>query len=108
MLREVKTNPYLVLRAFITESKHRFGLRGTDVEFYKLTELPIADRYSTGSTITKSYLEDAFLEVTLQKETTEVIQSEEETPKKEEEPKKKVSLKEIDERLMTIDDFLDF
>lgn len=108
VLREVKTNPYLVLRAFITESKHRFGLRGTDVEFYKLTELPIADRYSTGSTITKSYLEDAFLEVTLQKETTEVIQSEEETPKKEEEPKKKVSLKEIDERLMTIDDFLDF
>lgn len=108
VLREVKTNPYLVLRAFITESKHRFGLKGTDVEFYKLTELPIADRYSTGSTITKSYLEDAFLEVTLQKETTEVIQSEEETPKKEEEPKKKVSLKEIDERLMTIDDFLDF
>lgn len=108
VLREVKTNPYLVLRAFITESKHRFGLKGTDVEFYKLTELPIADRYSTGSTITKSYLEDAFLEVTLQKEATEVIQSEEETPKKEEEPKKKVSLKEIDERLMTIDDFLDF
>ena len=108
VLREVKTNPYLVLRAFITESKHRFGFKGTDVEFYKLTELPIADRYSTGSTITKSYLEDAFLEVTLQKETTEVIQSEEETPKKEEEPKKKVSLKEIDERLMTIDDFLDF
>ena len=108
VLREVKTNPYLVLRAFITESKHRFGLKGTDVEFYKLTELPIADRYSTGSTLTKSYLEDAFLEVTLQKETTEVIQSEEETPKKEEEPKKKVSLKEIDERLMTIDDFLDF
>ena len=108
VLREVKTNPYLLLRAFITESKHRFGLRGTDVEFYKLTELPIADRYSTGSTITKSYLEDAFLEVTLQKEATEVIQSEEETPKKEEEPKKKVSLKEIDERLMTIDDFLDF
>ena len=108
VLREVKTNPYLVLRAFITESKHRFGLRGTDVEFYKLTELPIADRYSTGSTITKSYLEDAFLEATLQKEATEVIQSEEETPKKEEEPKKKVSLKEIDERLMTIDDFLDF
>ena len=108
VLREVKTNPYLVLRAFITESKHRFGLKGTDVEFYKLTELPIADRYSTGSTITKSYLEDAFLEATLQKEATEVIQSEEETPKKEEEPKKKVSLKEIDERLMTIDDFLDF
>ena len=108
VLREVKTNPYLVLRAFITESKHRFGLKGTDVEFYKLTELPIADRYSTGSTLTKSYLEDAFLEATLQKEATEVIQSEEETPKKEEEPKKKVSLKEIDERLMTIDDFLDF
>ena len=108
VLREVKTNPYLVLRAFITEPKHRFGLKGTDVEFYKLTELPIADRYSTGSTITKSYLEDAFLEATLQKEATEVIQSEEETPKKEEEPKKKVSLKEIDERLMTIDDFLDF
>ena len=108
VLREVKTNPYLVLRAFITESKHRFGLKGTDVEFYKLTELPIADRYSTGSTITKTYLQDAFLDVTIQKETTEVIQSEEETPKKEEEPKKKVSLKEIDERLMTIDDFLDF
>lgn len=61
------------------------------------------DRYSTGSTIVKEQVLDAFKEVTLIKK-EDLVQDVE---LKEEKPTKKVSLKEIDDRLMTIDDFID-
>ena len=75
-----------------------------------MTELPIADRHSIGSLISKKELVEAFVCPTLKKakqeqETIEVkeevIEEVKETPKKE-----KISLQEIDDRLMTIDDFL--
>lgn len=104
LLREVKTNPYLTLRAFMVDSKTHIGLKGMDIETMKVTDVPIMDRYSTGSTIHKGYLEDVFLVQNIQrKEEMEQIQLEE----AKEPVKKAVSLKEIDERLMTIDDFLD-
>lgn len=61
------------------------------------------DRYSTGSTIVKEQVLDAFKAVTLIKK-EDLVQDVE---LKEEKPTKKVSLKEIDDRLMTIDDFID-
>ena len=105
VLREVKTNPYKVLKTFIIDNKKHIGIKNGDINVLKVTELPILDRYSTGSQISKKELEDAFVISELEnkeennpnnkKETEEVI------PKKE-----KISLKEIDDRLMTIDDFL--
>ena len=63
----------------------------------KTTELPITDRYSTGSAISKVNINDIFEKVKLEKD------------KKEEpiEVKEEVSLEQIDEKIMTIDDFLD-
>ena len=65
LLREVKTNPYKVLKTFVVPSKHILGLKSNDINYIKLVELPIADRYSTGSTISKIKLNDAFITSTL-------------------------------------------
>ncbi len=114
VLREVKSNPYLVLKTFIEDSKNYIGIRNSDIINIKLTELPIADRYSTGSLISKHELNDAFSIVTL----TRVIKEQEEISLNNDEPKiikviekdtlkkDKVSLQEIDDRLMTIEDFI--
>ena len=125
VLREVKSNPYEVLATFIEDPKNYIGIRNEDIINLKLTELPIADRYSIGSQISKRELNDAFVIATLtrpEKTQTQVKIStfaDNRDPgeielldiEEEEEPKKvakkdKVSLKEIDDRLMTIDDFL--
>ncbi len=65
LLREVKTNPYKVLKVFTVPAKHTLGLKGSEIDYIKLTELPIADRYSTGSTISKTKLTDSFVVVEL-------------------------------------------
>lgn len=116
VIREVKTNPYKILKTFITDSKNYIGLKNSDINIIKLTELPISDRHSIGSQLTKHSLTDAFQESSLVRNTKEqidlidekvieekdvVVEKEEPKPRKE-----KISLKEIDDRLMTIDDFL--
>ena len=112
LIREVKTNPYKILKTFITDPKNFIGVKNGDIQTLTLTELPIADRHSTGSLITKKQLTDAFLVANMTKQEEEVKKEEktdepkiiaviEESPKKE-----RISLKEIDDRLMTIDDFL--
>ena len=112
IVREVKTNPYKVLKTFVVDNKEFIGIKNDDIKTMKLTELPIADRYSTGSLISKHQLTDAFIVANLTKATQEELPlveveeievlEEEPTPSK----KDRVSLKEIDDRLMTIDDFL--
>ena len=68
----------------------------------KITELPIVDRYSTGSQFTKQALLDAFIKKELENPSEVVSDS-----PKEVKENKEVSLETIDERIMTIDDFLD-
>lgn len=94
-IRDVKTNPYHVIKALIPSNKDHIGLKNGDITLIKPTELPITDRYSTGSTINKKGLTNAFIYKTLEQN------KEDTTPKKD-----KVSLEDIDKRLMTIDDFL--
>ena len=115
VLREVKTNPYIVLKTFITDSKNHLGLRNGKIVNVKLTELPIVDRYSTGTQVTKQKLNDAFVITGLSKTRKgqeslieeEVVEVKEPEIEEKRIPKKdQVSLQEIDDRLMTIDDFL--
>ncbi len=101
ILKEVKSNPYRVLKTFALNSNEHLVLRSDTIDTIKLTELPILDRYSTGSVITKKDLIDVNLLVELTKKDTNV-KVEIEEPKE----KPKISLKEIDEKLLTIDDFL--
>ena len=101
ILKEIKSNPYHVLKTFTEPTNSHLILRTDEIMEMKLTELPILDRYSTGSTISKKEIIDANISVSLQKKTDNNISSIKETPEK-----PKISLKEIDERLLTIDDFL--
>ena len=102
VIRDVKTNPYYILKTFIINSKHNIGLKfKEDIEIIKLTELPIADRYSTGTSLSKHQILDVFIEKELEdpkKEKIEIVEVEEKT---------NISLESIDQRMMTIDDFLD-
>ena len=125
VLREVKSNPYEVLATFIEDPKNYIGIKNEDIINLKLTELPIADRYSIGSQISKREISDAFVIATLTRQEKtqtqvkistftentdpgeiELLDIEEEKEPKKVAKKDKVSLKEIDDRLMTIDDFL--
>lgn len=95
IIREVKTNPYYILKTFITTHKSYLGIKTKDeIIQMKLTELPIMDRYGTGSNISKQSILDVF-EITCLKENETI----------EEEPE--IDLKQIDDQIMTIDDFLD-
>ena len=113
LIREVKTNPYEILTTFIDEGRNFIGLKNGDINIIKNTELPIADRYSTGSSISKHNLTNAFIVATLKKEANHqeqlvgVEEGKKEVVEEKKIPKKEqISLQEIDDRLMTIDDFL--
>ena len=102
LLREVKTNPYRIIKAFVPSNKSQIGLRNGDITIVKSTEMPILDRYSTGSQMVKNSLTDAFVVTELMPRIELDSKVAEKEPTKE-----KISLKEIDDRLMTIDDFLE-
>ncbi len=100
ILKEVKSNPYKVLKTFIESNNKYLILRSNTIDKIKVTELPILDRYSTGSIITKNNVTEVAVDVELQKqEEIEII-----FPDPPEKPRP--SLTEIDEKLLTIDDFL--
>ena len=98
LVRDVKTNPYHILKTFINVKK--IGILTTDINYMKVTELPIVDRYSTGTVINKKGIVDCFEEVTLTKE-------EKKNPNIIEEEIIEISLDDVDEKILTIDDFLD-
>ena len=103
IIRDVKTNPYYILKSFTINSRHNIGLKfKEDISIIKLTELPIADRHSTGTSLSKHDIFDVFVEKVLEnpKETKKVIEEEKEIVKE------NISLETIDQRMMTIDDFL--
>ena len=101
IVREVKANPYKIVKTFTLDAKEHIGIKTKDLETIKLTELSIMDRYSTGNNITKEKIVDAYSIIKLIRK-----DDNEEVNIKEEIKKARPSLKEIDERLLTIDDFL--
>ena len=102
MVRDVKTNPYKIVNTFLVSNKHNLLVKvGNDFLNIKLTELPITDRYSTGSQITKGKVVECFLKEDLTKDEPVI----EEKPI--EEKKEEINLESIDKKILTIDDFLD-
>ena len=98
MVRDVKTNPYHILRTFVNSKKSEIVLKiGIDFKIINTTDLPITDRYSTGTQITKAKIQAVFAEPTLEeKNDDEVVEINE-----------KIDLDDIDKKILTIDDFLD-
>lgn len=108
-IRDVKTNPYKLISAFIINHKRALGILTDEITYHKSSEFPICDRYQTGSNITKEKINKVFVETELIKSQnseksikvgTEII----ENPDSKEE---QISLDKIDKQILTIDDFLD-
>ena len=99
LVREVKTNPYYILNTFVLNHKANLGLKTKDdILTIKITDLPIVDRYSTGTVISKQDIKKVFsINDMITKDSVKEI----------EEVKEEISLEKVDERIMTIDDFLD-
>ncbi len=96
IIRDIKTNPYHINASFIISYKESILLKtGKDLLEYKLTELPISDCHSAGSTMIK----DPILNVSI----IPSLESKENVKKIE---KENINLNTIDEKMMTIDDFL--
>ncbi len=93
VVRDVKTNPYHIINSFVVNNKALLGIITDEVSYLKVTELPICDRYQTGQSLGKKPLEKAFI-----KANEEADENSDENPD--------VSLDRVDERMMTIDDFL--
>ena len=109
LLREVKSNPYKIVGAYVIDSRAHLGIKTDTINLIKVTELPIMDRYSTGSSIVKGTVIDTFISQELVKEEKNNNNNNIQNNTNDNEVSvetKKVSLKEIDERLMTIDDFI--
>ena len=100
IIREVKTNPHRVLRVFKVK-KELIGIKNNnDIDFIKNTEMPIMDRLSTGSNIAKS-ITDAFIVKGMENKNSMNVEVVEKVITKE-----NISLEEIDNKILTIDDFL--
>ena len=103
LIRDVKTNPYRILNSFVCD-KCDFTIKiGNDFDVIKSTSLPIMDRYSTGSSISKGKIDDIFY-------LSSLIDSDAVFEKKEDLEEIEtldIKLDEIDEQILTIDDFLD-
>lgn len=97
IIKEVKTNPYYILNTFIVDYKKQLGLKtATEINEIKLTEIPISDRYKTGSTISKNNILEVY-------EIKELVSQNE----KKKIEKENISLEDVDKKILTIDDFLD-
>ena len=97
IIKDVKTNPYKILKTFIIDYKTLIGIKtATEITETKITDFPISDRYKTGSNISKLDIMDSFV-------VTDLIEKDQK-PKIE---KENISLDDVDKKILTIDDFLD-
>lgn len=97
IIRDIKTNPYKIISVYVINYKESLGLK-TKLEIIniKLTDIPIADKKSTGSTISKQDIIESF-------EITKLIKKE----NKKEIEKENISLESIDNKIISIDDLLE-
>lgn len=95
IIRDVKTNPYHILNSYVIGNKINLGFKfKEDIEYKKSTDIPILDRYSTGTNISNKEINTMFI-------SKEIV-----NPKELKEEIKEISLESIDDKIMTIDDFL--
>ena len=106
LMKEIKSNPSKIVKVYITNTKKEINIvtiKGTKT--VKLNEMPIMDRYSNGSYVVKDRVTDVYtIESIKSKDDIEVSDIKEVVLP--DNPKNQTSLKEVDDRFMTIDDLL--
>lgn len=98
IIRDVKTNPYYILCTMKISLKDSLVIKTKeDIHNLKITEIPFSDLLSTGTSVGKQGARKAYLVATLEtiEENSKINENEE------------IELKTIDDKIMTIDDFLD-
>ncbi len=106
LIRDIKTNPHYIIKTFIIDSRSIIGLKyGDKIKTLKLNEIPIIDRYSAGSSIIKEKVDNVFKIVELFKREDITIGNNNDANVKKIDLE--VSLKKIDDKMISIDDFLD-
>ena len=94
VIRDVKTNPYKIKDIFIEPSKLSLGILNNEgINYVKITDIPILDKNSTGTSISKHSIYNIFKEIQEEQEYEEEINKEE-------------ILEKAKEKMLTIDDFL--
>ena len=119
-MKEIRSNPSRIINAYIEDNKTSIHIVTNNGEKeVKLTDIPIMDRYSNGSYIVKDRVINSYLEINpLGKESFEIEEKEEKIKEEPKEPKEKQvalnfgnlykeSLKEVDDRMVVINNFLD-
>lgn len=97
IVREVKTNPYYIINAFIVGNKDILTFVTKDEKInIRITEIALLDHLSTGNSFGKQNLINSYIMCNLNKNTNEKKLDNEED-----------ELKTIDDKIYTIDDFLD-
>ena len=94
LIKKVKSTPYEITNAFITNKNDNIGLVSDEINIIKNTDIPIMDEISTGSTISKEKINYIYKSNGLIEINEEVVEI----------PKKKENNNEVKE--MTIDDFI--
>ena len=123
-MKEIKSNPSHVVKAYVENTKATIHVvTDNDDKEIKLTDIPIMDRYSNGSYIVKEKITETYPTITplgqddFEAEVTKEPQQTK-APAEKKEPKKeqvnlsfdnlyKESLKEVDDRMVIINNFLD-
>lgn len=106
LMKEIKSNPSKIVKVYITNTKKEINIvtiKGTKT--VKLNEMPIMDRYSNGSYVVKDKVNDVYMiEDIKSKDDIEVSDINETVLPNN--TNNQTSLKEVDDRFMTIDDLL--
>ena len=104
LMKEIKSNPSKIVKVYIRNNKTEIKVvTNKETRLVKLTEIPIMDRYSNGSYVVKDKIINSYLDVPYLTEAEIITESKNNNQEvKKDEP----SLKEIDDRIMTIDDLL--
>ena len=90
----MKTNPYKIKDIFIAPSKLSLGILNNEgINYIKITDIPILDKNSTGTSISKHTIYAVFKEIQEEQDQIEEITNEE-------------ILEKAQEKMLTIDDFL--
>lgn len=112
-MKEIKSNPSRIVKAYVTNTQNNIMVISDNyTKEVKLTEIPIMDRYSNGSYIIKDKIKSSYLESTmLTKEDFQDLEYvEDKKPEQVElnfDMLNKKSLKQIDDKMVIINNFLD-
>ena len=112
-MKEIKSNPSKIVKVYVTNPKNNIVVISNNyTKEIKLTEIPIMDRYSNGSYIIKDKIKDSYLlkEMITKEDFDSLEYIEDKKPEQVAlsfDMLNKESLKQVDDEMVIINNFLD-